>query len=447
MMPRMKLRLLFLAVSVALLNPSGAQEAAVVAAVTSHVDRLCPDLLQLYKHWHEHPELSLAETQTAARLAEELRQSGCAVTPRVGDLGVVALLTNGPGPTVLVRADMDALPVKEQTGLSYASTVTARDQAGNLVPVMHACGHDMHMACLVGTARVLVALKDRWRGTVVLLGQPAEEVGDGAKRVLADGLFRRFPRPDYGLALHVSADLPAGVLGYTPGFSAANVDTVDITVRGLGGHGAHPDKTKDPVVLTAQIVLALQTIVSREVDPTESAVVTVGSIHGGTKHNIIPDEVKLQLTVRTYAEEVRRQVLAAIPRIARGQAEAAGVPEDRLPLVQIASDYTPAVYNDPALTQRLAEVFKGVFGETHVLLRKPSMGGEDFGEYGRTPERIPICMFSLGAVGPEAWEASRRDGSSLPGLHSPRFAPAAEPTLKTGVRAMSLAVLALTARP
>jgi len=338
---------------------------------------------------------------------------------------------------------MDALPVKEQTGLPFASKVTTRDDAGNDVPVMHACGHDMHMTALVGVARVLAQMKDRWQGTLVLIGQPAEERGGGASAMLKDGLFNRFPKPDFCLALHDSAELAAGTLGFTPGFAMANVDSVDITVRGLGGHGAHPDKTKDPVVLAAQIILALQTIVSRERDPLEPAVVTVGSIHGGTKHNIIPDEVELQLTVRSYSDEVRTQTLAAIQRITRGQAIAAGIPDDHLPVVHIEPDFTAATYNDPRLTERLVGVFSAWFGTTNVLQRKPSMGGEDFGDYGRTEHKIPICMFSVGGVKPEALKESARTGKPLPSLHSSLWAPDPEPTIKTGITAMTAAVLEL----
>lgn len=420
-----------------------AQDAAVRDAVRSRVDAEYPGLFELYRYFHANPELSLREEKSSARLADELKRAGYDVTSAVGNYGVVAVLKHGAGPTVLVRADMDALPVKEQTGLPFASKVTTKDDAGNDVPVMHACGHDMHMTALIGVARVLAEMKDRWQGTLVLIGQPAEERGGGASAMLKDGLFTRFPKPDFCLALHDSADLAAGTLGYTPGFAMANVDSVDITVRGLGGHGAHPDKTKDPVVLAAQIVLALQTIVSRERDPLEPAVVTVGSIHGGTKHNIIPDEVKLQLTVRSYTDEVRTQTLAAIQRIARGQAIAAGIPDDRLPVVNVETEFTPATYNDPKLTERLVGVFNGWFGTTNVLQRKPSMGGEDFGDFGRTEHKIPICMFSVGGVKPEALKESTRTGRSLPSLHSSLWAPDAEPTIKTGITAMTAAVLEL----
>lgn len=401
------------------------------------------NLFSLYQHFHANPELSFQEAKTAARLAEELKQAGFEVTTGVGKHGVVAVLKNGTGPTVLVRSDLDGLPVKEQTGLPYASTAMTKDDAGKDVPVMHACGHDVHMTCLVGVARVLTKLKDQWSGTLVMIGQPAEERGGGARAMLKDGLFNRFPRPDYCIALHDSAVLAAGTIGYTPGFAMANVDSVDITVRGVGGHGAHPYSTKDPIVLASQIVLALQTIVSRELKPGTPAVVTVGSIHGGLKHNIIPDEVKLQLTVRSYADDVRAQLLKAIERIARGQAVAAGLPDNLMPLVEIDDDFTPATYNDPKLTARLVGVFQKWFGETNVLEQPPSMGGEDFAEYGRTDPKIPICMFSIGGVKRETYDVAKGGGKPLISLHSPFWAPDPEPTLKTGVTAMTAAVLEL----
>jgi len=400
-------------------------------------------LLELYKHLHTHPELSFQEEKTSARVAEALRSAGYEVTTGVGRYGVVGVLRNKSGPTVLIRTDMDALPVKEQTGLPYASTVTARDPQGNEVPVMHACGHDMNMTCVLGAASVLAQMKDQWHGTLIVIGQPAEERGGGARAMLADGLFTRFPRPDFCLALHDDAELPTGAIGYTPGYALANVDSVDITIHGVGGHGAYPHKTKDPVVLAAQIVLALQTIVSREVPPGEPAVVTVGSIHGGSKHNIIPDEVRLQLTVRSYTDEVRQQTIEAIKRIVRGQALAAGIPEDHLPEVKLEDDFTAATYNDPELSEKLAGVFKGLFGDSNVIKKKPTMGGEDFGEYGRTEAKIPIFMFFVGGVDPEVLKNSQRTGKPLPSLHSPLWAPLPEPTIKTGVTAMSAAVLDL----
>jgi hippurate hydrolase len=299
------------------------------------------------------------------------------------------------------------------------------------------------MACITGTARVLSQMKDRWQGTLVVIGQPAEERGGGARAMLADGLFKRFPKPDYCLALHDDAELPAGKIGYVPGFTRATVDSIDLTIRGLGGHGAQPHTTRDPIVLAAEIILALQTIVSREIRPGEPAVVTVGSIHGGTKHNIIPDEVHLQLTVRSYTEETRQQVLNAIKRIARGQAIAAGIPEDRLPVFKLSDDFTAATHNDPALTERVAGVFKAWLGEENVVNKKPTMGGEDFGEYGKTADKVPIFIFDVGAVDPEAVRQSAQSGKSLPSLHSALWAPLPEPTIKTGVIAMTAAVLEL----
>ncbi len=288
------------------------------------------------------------------------------------------MLRNGAGPTVMTRAELDVLPVKEETGLPYASTITTKDALGNDVPVMHACGHDVNLTCFIGAARLLAQLKDRWHGTLVAVGQTAEETGRGARAMLADGLYTRFPLPNFCLAMHDSAQLPAGTVGYTPGFCHANVDSVDITVRGVRGHGAYPHTTKDPIVLAAQIVLALQNVVSREIEPGEPAVVTVGSIHGGTKHNIVPEEVRSQLTLRSYSDEVRQQTIGAIKRIVRGQALAAGIPEDRMPTVTLLEDYTPATYNDPATTERLAGALQSWLGDTHVVKIKPTMGGGFF---------------------------------------------------------------------
>jgi hippurate hydrolase len=411
--------------------------------VQSRIDKDYPDLFAIYKHFHSHPELSFQEQMTSARLAEELTKAGYEVTAGVGKYGVVAIFRNGSGPTVLVRSDLDGLPVKEQTGLPYASIELAKDAAGQSVPVMHACGHDCHMACLIGTARLLMALKSHWRGTLVLIGQPAEEKVGGARNMLADGLFRRFPVPNFCLALHDDAELPAGTIGYTSGYAMANVDSIDILVHGVGGHGGYPHKTKDPVVLSAEIVLALQTIISREVRPGEPAVITIGSIHGGTKRNIVPDEVRLQLTLRSYTDEVRKQLLEAIKRVVRGQALAAGIPEDRLPEVKLDDETSPATYNNPELTSRIVAVFKSWFGEQNVIRKEPTMGGEDFSEYGRTTEKIPILMFNVGGVNPEAFQQNKSSGKPLPSLHSPFWAPVPEPTIKTGVTAMTAAVLEL----
>jgi hippurate hydrolase len=401
------------------------------------------DLDALYKHLHAHPELSLQEKNSAARLAHELKEIGFDVAENVGGYGVVGVLRNGKGPTVLVRTDMDALPVTERTDLPYASKVRARDKDGNEVGVMHACGHDMHMTCWVGTARVLAGMKDRWQGTLVFIGQPAEEIGTGARRMLADGLFKRFPRPDYCLALHCESQTPHGHVAFTEGLALANVDSVDIIVRGKGGHGAAPHTTVDPIVLAARIILDLQTLVSRETNPTDPAVVTVGSIHGGTKHNIIPNEVKLQLTVRTTKDSVRKNVLEGIERIAKAAAMGARAPE---PIVKVdPGEFTPALVNDSALTRKTVALFKETLGSDHVHERPPVMGGEDFGRYGR--EGVPIFLYFLGTLTPERVAASKREGGlPLPSLHSDQFYPVPEPTIKTGVFTMSLAVLNLVGK-
>ncbi len=427
---------------------TGAQSSSSVREqVQGNLRQEYPGLFELYKYLHTHPELSLKEEHSAARMAEELRKAGYEVTTNVGRHGVVGVLRNGSGPTVLVRADMDALPVLEQTGLPYASTVRMTDAQGREAPVMHACGHDIHMTCLVGTARMLAQLTNQWHGTLVLIAQPAEEAGAGAHAMLTDGLFTRFPRPDYCVAIHDDADLLAGTVGYTSGFSGANVDSVDIIVHGVGGHGAKPEKAKDPVVLAAQIVLALQTIVSREIKPGEPAVVTIGVIQGGTKRNVIPDEVRLELTIRSYSDEVRQKTLDAIKRIARGQAVSAGIPENLMPDVKEADHYTPALYDDPALSDRLTAVLKGWFGETNLVRKSASMGGEDFSEFGRVEPKIPICMFNVGGVSPEAMKESQRTGKPLPTLHSPFWAPVPEPTIKTGVITLTACVLDLMNSP
>jgi amidohydrolase len=411
--------------------------------VTARAAEVAKQLEVTYKHLHGHPELSNREEKTSELIAAELEQVGFYVVRRVGGYGIVGILTNGVGPTVLVRTDMDALPVAEQTGASYASRSTASDGASGSTSVMHACGHDMHMACFLGTARLMHHFKDRWSGTLLMAGQPAEEKGQGARAMLAAGLFSRFPKPDYCLALHCAPDLEAGKVGVTEGYAFANVDMVDVLVRGVGGHGAWPHKSKDPVVLAAQIVLALQTIVSRETDPTQPAVITVGSIHGGTKHNIIPDEVKLQLTLRSYSDEVRQHTLDAIHRITRGLAEAAGIPEDRYPTVTVADESAVATYNDPELAQRLQKVFAAWLGPERSTRTQPIMGGEDFGLFGRTAEKVPICIFWLGTVDPERLKEFQGRGKTLPPLHSNQFLPVIEPSLQTGITAMTAAALDL----
>ncbi len=420
--------------------------AVVLAALFAPISRAgesddYPYLRALYEHLHANPELSFQEEQTAARMASELRALGFDVTTGIGGHGVVGVMRNGDGPTLLIRADMDALPVEEATGLPYASKVKAFEQTGQEVSVMHACGHDVHMTVWVGTARRLVATQSDWSGTLVMIAQPAEERGAGAKAMLEEGLFERFPRPDYNIALHVSGGHPAGSVGFVPGWAMANVDSVDITVHGLPGHGSAPHTTKDPVVIASQIVLNLQTIVSREIDPLKPAVVTVGSFHAGTKHNIISDRADLQITVRSYDDDVRNQLLAAIERIAVNTARTAGLPEDKLPDVQVKDEFTPSLYNDPELTGRVESAIGAAIGEQNVLPASPVMGGEDFARYGRQDPPIPSVMFRLGTIGSELYESSKRRGVVLPSLHTPFFAPDPEPTITTGVTAMTAAAM------
>jgi amidohydrolase len=414
-----------------------------VKALQQFIAGAYPDLQTLYQELHAHPELSFQEKNTSARIAGRLKALGYTVTEQVGGYGVVGVLKNGPGPTVLIRTDLDALPIAEETGLPYASQALGKADDGKEVPVMQACGHDLHMTVFTGVAQSLVQFRNHWKGTVVLMGQPAEERSGGAKAMLQEGLFSRFPKPDYCLALHANAALPAGKVGYTEGNIMANVDAVDITVKGVGGHGAVPHKAKDPVVLAAQLVLALQTIVSREISPFEPAVVTVGSIHGGSSFNVIPDEVKLQLTLRSYSDEVRNQTIASIRRICQGLAQSAGMPADRSPEVTVKDQFTPFTYNNIDLTRRLTTTFRKTLGAANVVETPPSMVGEDFAFLGRTPEKVPICMFWLGTVNPQKLAESQAAGISLPGLHSSKYAPDPEPTIKTGILAMTTAVMDL----
>ncbi len=418
------------------------------AELTRLVEEGLPELLEFYRQAHAAPELSFFERETSARLAAGLERAGCAVTRPVGRYegkhagrqcwGVVGLLDNGEGPTIMLRTDMDALPLEEQTGAPYASRVRMPGIDGREQPVMHACGHDLHMTVLLGTARTLFRLRDHWRGKLLLVGQPAEEHGSGARALLAEGLYSRWPSPRAALALHTHPLLEAGQLGFTPGITMGNIDMLDLTVRGVGAHGATPHLGRDPVVLAAQLVLALQTIVSREIDPVDPAVVTVGSIHGGNKHNIIPDQVKLELTVRALRDDTREKILAAIERIVVHTARAAGIPEERLPLVeQLPEEHFPATWSDPALAERVAGAFREALGEDNVRQLPSSTGGEDFSLYGRTAEQVPLCLFWLGTAAP----GSPREG--CPGWHSPRFLPAAEPALRAGVTAMSAAALRL----
>ena len=409
--------------------------------VDAWVDEQLSGLVETYEHLHANPELSLEEVQTAAFVAQTLDEAGYAVQTGIGGHGVVGVLENGEGPTLLIRGDMDGLPVTENTGLAYASQVTTQRPDGTTVGVMHACGHDIHVANLLGTARLLAAIRDAWAGSLIILGQPAEERGKGARMMIEDDLFEKIPMPDHAIALHVDAGLPAGQVGWISGWAAANVDSVDITIHGRGGHGAWPHDTVDPIVTAAHLITALQTIVSRRVNPAEPAVVTVGSIHGGAKHNVIPDEVKLQLTVRSYSDEVRELLLASIRQLARDTCHTFGCPKP--PDVEIKDEYTPAMYNDPELTAHAARVFEGFLGPDDVLGLVPAMGGEDFGRYPRS-QGFPAFMFRLGAVKASTWKKSQKKGGEpLPSLHSSRFAPDPEPTLETGVRATSRLALSL----
>jgi len=423
--------------------------AAQQMSIDAMIDRDIASWLTTYKTLHAAPELSHREEKTSIFVAGELRKLGFTVTEKIGKYqnaqwtgyGLVAVLKNGPGPTVLVRTELDALPVEEKTGVAYASQVKTKNDAGVEVGVMHACGHDIHITSFLGTAKLLTELKDRWSGTLIMLGQPAEETGDGANAMLRDNLYTNFPKPDFAIALHDEPKLETGKVGYTPGYALASATSIDIKIKGIGGHGSLPEATKDPIVVAAQVVLALQTIISRENSPLDPAVVTVGSIHGGTRYNIIPDEVNLQLTVRTYKEEVRKRILASIERIVKAAAMSAGIPDDRAPIVKVAEG-TGSTYNDPQLSERLAGVFKQALGEENVVKMDPIMASEDFG-YFSLDHKIPTTLFWLGASDPAKVKANRETGAELPRLHSALFAPVPEPTLRTGVKAMTSAVLAL----
>jgi len=407
------------------------------------LDQIYPQLDALYIDLHKNPELSMKEQRTAARMAEELRRLGYEVTAGVGGTGVVGVLRNGKGPTVLLRTELDALPVEEKTGLPYASNATGVNPQGQTVPVMHACGHDVHMAGWTGAAALLARMKDNWRGTVLMIAQPAEETVQGARAMIADGLFVRFPKPDFAVAVHDSSDLPAGKVYFVPGPAMASVDSVDVTIFGRGGHGAKPDTTIDPVVIAARTVLAFQTLVSREKDPLEPAVLTVGSIHGGTKYNIIPDEVKLQITLRTFNPEVRKLLLSGIERTAKAEAAAARAPKE--PVVKV-SESQDSTYNDPALTKRLAAVLAKQLGAENVQEIRPEMVAEDFGEFGKAAG-VPSVQLRVGAVEPSRYEASKKAGTPLPSLHSSGFAPDRERTIKAAATVLTLSALELLAKP
>jgi amidohydrolase len=442
----MKIFCLVISISVLSAFSASAEQTA-----QSLADVELPSLLAIYRDVHSHPELSGHEEHTAAIVAKELRAVGCDVTENFGKYdkpnltcyGVIGVMKNGEGPIVLVRTDMDALPVKEETGLPYASKVTTKNDNDQEVCVMHACGHDAHIAAFIGTARALRRLKDQWAGTIIFVGQPAEEAIGGARALLKGGLYDRFGKPNFALGFHDNAQMPIGHIGVTEGYSYANVDAVDVTVFGVGGHGAYPHKTKDPVVLAAEMINMWQTIASRENNPIDPIVVTVGSIHGGTKHNIIPDEVKMQLTVRTYKAEVRDRVLAAIGQIAKGVATAGGVPADRMPVVTVLNEGLPATYNNPELTRRLVAVWKKALGAENVQMVDPTMGGEDFSEYSLPDHTIPAVDFHIGAVDPAKIAEYKKVGKELPSLHSSKFAPVPEPTIRTCIVGMTTAVLEL----
>ena len=397
---------------------------------TKEVESVYPDAHALYVDLHQNPELSSHETQTAAKLAAQLRRAGYEVTEHVGGTGVVAILKNGPGPVIMLRTELDALPVEEQTGLSYASKVRAKDDGGRDVPVMHACGHDVHMAAIVGTAEIMARSKNTWRGTLMLIGQPAEETIGGADGMIRDGLFARFPKPDAAVALHVGNELPAGMVSITPGIYNTNSDSVRITIHGKGGHGAAPQTTIDPVVIAARTILALQTIVSREVKPGEMAVLTVGYIQAGTKNNIISDHAEMGLTVRTFKPEVRQQILAAIPRITKAEAAAAGAPRE--PTVD-RYEGTDLVYNNPALAERLRAPLEAALGKDNVVTAEPITPSEDFSYF--LAQGVPGFYFSLGGADPEKFAEAKASGTHLPSNHSPFFAPDVDPALRAGIAA------------
>ena len=400
-----------------------------------------PELMELYRDLHANPELSFEEDETAAKLAARMRTLGFEVTEGVGKTGVVAVMENGEGPTVLIRADMDGLPVVEQTGLEFASKVRTKTPEGVETGVMHACGHDTHMTAFIETAKLLAARKDDWKGTLVMILQPAEEVGKGARDMLEDGLYTRFPRPTHALAFHDAANLEAGVIGFTPGYALANVDSVDIDVKGVGGHGAYPQTAKDPIVLGSRIVGTLQTLVSREQDPQDPAVVTVGSFQAGAKHNIIPDQAKLLLTVRSYSDETREKLIEGIKRVARGEAIAAGVPDDKMPVVSVKDEFPPSTYNPPEFAEQMAGLLKTHFPDGRVVQTPAVMGGEDFGRFYRADKSIKSFIFWVGGVPAEKMAAAKAGQISLPSLHSPFWAPQADKVIATASEAMTVLAL------
>ncbi|MBJ7442834.1 MAG: amidohydrolase [Sphingobium sp.] len=417
--------------------PIAAPQSAIGATIAKDMD----GLMTLYRDLHANPELSEQEVNTAAKLAKRLKAMKFDVTEKVGGTGVVAVMKNGSGPVLLIRADMDGLPVVEQTGLPFASKVRTKTPEGVETGVMHACGHDTHMTAFIETAKLLAAAKDDWKGTLVMILQPAEEVGRGARLMLEDGLYTRFPKPTHAIAFHDAANLEAGKIGYTPGYALANVDSVDIVVRGVGGHGAYPQTTKDPIVLGSRIVGSLQTLVSREQEPSDPAVVTVGSFQGGAKHNIIPDEAKLLLTIRSYSDETRARLIEGIKRIARGEAIAAGVPDDRMPVVTVKDEFTPSTYNPPEFAEQMAGVLKAHFPQDQVVKTPAVMGGEDFGRFYRADKSINSFIFWVGGVPADKMAAAQAGQTTLPSLHSPFWAPQADKVIGSASEAMTVLAL------
>jgi amidohydrolase len=424
---------------------------AIAQDVPAYVNGQLPGLVDIYKGLHAHPELSHHEEQSSALVAAELRKAGYTVTEHVGKypdgtqaFGVVAILKNGAGPALLIRADMDALPIVEETGLPYASHVKSKNASGQDVGVMHACGHDIHMTTLIGVGRTMAAMKSQWHGTLMLIGQPSEETIDGAKAMLADHLYERFGTPDMAIALHDTNQAASGSVTVMPGAAQASSTSVDVIMRGIGGHGSAPQVGKDPIVMAAEFIVQLQTIVSRQEDPHDLTVVTVGDIHGGTKRNIIPDDVKMELTVRTFTDKSLNIVLDGIRRTAQGVALAAGVPEDRAPIVTVLKDESTTVnYNNPALTARVRTTLVKTLGAQNVIDGTSHMGSEDFGVLGLEGHKIPTFMFWLGAMDPAKYAAAEAAGKYLPGTHTSRFEPVPEPTLRTGIVAMTSAAIAL----
>ena len=404
------------------------------------INNYIPELVKTYKYLHQNPELSFLETNTASLLAENMKSLGFEVTEHFGGTGIVAIMKNGNGPKVLIRTDMDALPILEKTGVDFASTKKQIDIEGVERPVMHACGHDIHMSVWLGTAKYLSEHKNEWSGTIMMIGQPAEERGGGSDAMLKAGLYSKFFVPDYALAFHVNSGLPTGKISYCPGFAMANVDMAQITFTGRGGHGAYPQKTIDPIVMTAQYITDIQNIVSREISPTDPAVITVGSIHGGTKGNIIPTEVNLEFTIRSYKDEVRDHLLSALQRKANAVALSFGVPKENYPVLKIKDTYTPALYNNPQLVNRIVKGFENIFGKENVIKADPVMGGEDFGRYGKTKEKVPIFMYFLGIVNKEKYEKYKAENKTLPSLHSDKMIPDPAPSIKNGILAMVNAV-------